>query len=46
MIPLGGTLNRLGVPEDKLNDRFTQAVRLPVPGQSPVDCEHDALRAL
>jgi hypothetical protein len=46
MIHLGGTLNRLGVPEDKLNDRFSQAVRLSVPGQSPVDCEHDVPRAL
>jgi hypothetical protein len=46
MIPLGGKLNILGVPEDKLKDSFTQAVRLSVPGQSTVDCEHDVLRAL
>jgi hypothetical protein len=46
MIPLGGTLNRLGVLEGKLNDSFTQAVRLSVPGQSPVDCEHDICQAL
>ena len=45
MIPLGGTLNRLGVPGDKLNNIFTQAVRLSVPGQSPVDCKHGVLRA-
>jgi hypothetical protein len=46
MILLGGKLNKLGVPEDKLNSRFTQAVRFSVPGQSPVDCEHDGLRVL
>jgi hypothetical protein len=52
--PLGGWMNdtfgwyaeQTWSPEDKLNDRFTQAVRLPVPGQSPVDCEYDVLRAL
>ena len=37
MILFGGTLNRVGVPEGKLNDTFTQAVRLFVPGQSPVN---------
>lgn len=46
MIPSDGTLNRLGVSEDKLNARFTQAVRLSVPGQSPVDWEYDVLRTL
>ena len=46
MIPLGGTLNRPGSPEDKLNDAFTQAIRLSVPGQSSVDCRHGVLRAL
>lgn len=46
MITLGGTLTRFGVLEDKLNNSFTQALRFSVPGQSPVDCEHDVFRAL
>src|SRR6267154_1889929 len=52
--PVGGWMNdtfgwyaeQTWCPEDKLNGRLAQAVCLSVPGQSPVDCEHDVLRTL